>query len=271
MIGIRRITPDPLANYTRAAFAGDWHASSNYARRAIRYASKQGAQVVVHLGDFGYDYRPGFVTEIERALARHRIALLFVDGNHDSPPALARYPIRSNGLRQLTDHLWHLPRGHRWTWSGRRFLALGGAVSVDKAMRTPGYSWWPGEAITFADAERASTGGPVDVLVAHDCPAGVIIPGLAESAHRWPADAIRAADRHRELLRAVVDEVRPASIWHGHYHLRYDWAGDLGYGPVQVHGMDCDGEPFDRNMQIIDLRTLSAPTPATPAPTEDDR
>ena len=41
----------------------------------------------------------------------------------------------------LAGRIWHLPRGHRWRWHGRDWLALGGAVSLDRAVRTAGVNW----------------------------------------------------------------------------------------------------------------------------------
>ena len=37
-----------------------------------------------------------------------------------------------DGREQVTGRIWHLPRGHRWRWHGRDWLALGGAVSLDR-------------------------------------------------------------------------------------------------------------------------------------------
>jgi hypothetical protein len=89
-------------------------------------------------------------------------------------------------------------------------------------------------------------------MLTHDCPDGVDIPTLRKSSPaEWPEAALRAAQQHRELLRAVVNAVMPAVLYHGHYHVRYD---DVLYGhqyETQVHGLDCDGT--DGNMLIRDL------------------
>jgi hypothetical protein len=249
---------DPLATPARVAFAGDWHANARWGVKAIGYAADCGASVIVHLGDFGYDFRAAYLGRLDRELARAGLRLLFVDGNHEAFPTLLRYPIRNNGLRQLTGRVWHLPRGFRWDWGGVRWLALGGAHSVDRPWREPGVSWWREETVTEADLNRAVAGGPADVLVAHDCPAGVEIPGLAESAHLWPAEELVAAEGHRRRLRAVVDLVRPSSVWHGHFHRRYSATTNLGYGPVSVHGLDCDESTLDSNVVVVALDEIVA-------------
>ena len=248
---------DPLATPARVAFAGDWHANTRWAEAAITYAAEHGADVIVQLGDFGYNFRAPFVNGLEKALSRTGLRLLFVDGNHEDFPRLLGYPVRPNGLRQISSRVWHLPRGFRWEWGGISWLAVGGAHSVDRPWREPGVSWWPQEAVTDDDISQAVGGGPADVLVAHDCPAGVPIPGLAESAHLWPAEELAAAEAHRAKLRTVVDAVRPSAIWHGHFHLRYSAKPDLGYGPVTVHGLDCDGSTLDGNVTVVPLAEVA--------------
>ena len=251
--------PDPLATPARVAFAGDWHANTRWGIAAIQHAADRGAEVIIQLGDFGYEFRAAFLDGLERALTRTGLCLLFVDGNHEAFPTLLRYPVRDNGLRQLTDRVWHLPRGFRWIWGGVRWLALGGAHSVDRPWREPGVSWWPEETLTDADLARASAGGPADVMVSHDCPAGVSIPGLADSAHLWPAEELMASDDHRARMRTVVDAAQPTAIWHGHFHRRYTTSAELGYGPVTVHGLDCDGSAMEANIAILPLHEIAAP------------
>jgi len=249
---------DPLADPTRIAVAGDWHENGPWARKAIAHAAEQGADVIVHVGDYGYEYSAKFMKAVETALAAAGIALLFVDGNHENHPTLNRYAIGTNGLRQLTPHVWHMPRGFRWTWAGVRFLALGGAHSVDRPWREPGISWWKEEWITEAQAQHAIDGGPADVLVSHDCPAGVHIPDLDRTAHLFPPLEIMRADEHRRILRRVTDAVQPSTIWHGHYHRAYETIADLGYGPVQVTGLDCDETSLACNVRVVDMTDLAA-------------
>jgi hypothetical protein len=120
-------------------------------------------------------------------------------------------------------------------------------------------SWWAEEAITDEQAARAVAGGPADVLIAHDCPAGVLIPGIDDrtlSEAPFPAFELLRAGEHRQVLRRVVDAVRPAQIWHGHYHRAYTAVADLGYGDVQVVGLDCDGSTLHGNVRAIDLDEL---------------
>jgi predicted phosphodiesterase len=246
-------TDGPLATPTRIAFAGDWHANTHYATAAIDWAAVHGAQVILHTGDFGYGLSGLFLARLPNALLARHMRLLFVDGNHEHHDALNRMPLDDHGLRPVAPLIWHLPRGYRWTWAGVRFLALGGAHSVDRRHRVPGVSWWPQETLTTTDAATAVAGGRADVMVCHDAPAGVDIPGL--NPRMWPEGEVRAANNHRELLATVVSAVQPRWLWHGHYHRRYTAKGPP---PVdcRVEGLDCDGVDLNDNIQVVDLADL---------------
>lgn len=236
------------------ALAGDWHANVDHAVAAIRYAKEQGANVLVHVGDFGFRFERRFVEAVIVQLFRLDMPLMFVEGNHDDPSPL-NDPLAPNGLCEIGQNLWHIPRGFRWRWAGKTWLGCGGAHSVDRQWRIPGYSWWPEETITEADVDRCST-GPADVLVCHDTPAGYRIPGLGDGSV-FPASEIAAAERHRDVLRRIVDATHPRTIVHGHYHLAYDVDVDLGYGPVRVVGLDMDGGALDRNVRVFDIEEFA--------------
>jgi hypothetical protein len=182
--------------------------------------------------------------------------LLFIDGNHDDHRFLAKLPTWKNGLKQVAARIWYVPRGTRWEWDGIRFLGLGGAHSVDRTRRRrDGDAWWPEERITPEQAANVIAAGTADVMVTHDCPFGVNIPNLEDGAWQWPQYELAAGDEHRRLLRTVVDEVRPASLWHGHYHRFYSQRVDFGW-PMQVVGLDMDASTMTGNVFTVDLDQL---------------
>lgn len=241
----------------RVAFAGDWHGDTRYATRAIHWAGKQGAQVVVHAGDFGYRFTPGFLGELDRAARRAGLLVMFVDGNHEDFDWLLAQPTSDDGVRRLTERVWHLPRGLRWAWSGLTFLALGGATSLDASWRAPGAEWWHQESIRPRDASRAVQGGLVDVMVTHDCPEGIAVPGIAGNPQGFPQSALEEAYFHRKLLGDVVRQVRPGWLWHGHYHVNY--SDELTYpdgSTCQVRSLAMNGAEFASNMDVVNLAGL---------------
>lgn len=204
---------------SRIAVAGDWHGNQKYALKAIKYAKKQGADAIVQLGDFGVWTPYGYIQTLGEAAKKNNIILMFIDGNHEDFNWLLEQPIDNDGIRRLHSHVWHLPRGLRWEWCGVKFLALGGAYSIDKYRLVEGLNWWPQEKITVSDMYKSIEGGEVDVMFTHDCPDKVHIP--LKRKNRLPYNVEQEAQGHRSSLGMVVDEVNPKFLFHGHYHLNY--------------------------------------------------
>lgn len=240
------------------AFVGDWHMNLRWAKGAVEYAAKQGARVIIHLGDFGTFSHPSFLSILTRKLEEFDLVLYFVDGNHEDHQFLAQLSTQEDGTHRLTDRIFHLPRGYRWEWGGVTFLALGGAHSVDRMNRTPGFDWYPEETITSQQATQAIEGGPADIMVTHDCPSGVDIPDLGTQALQWPPEEIRSSEQHRELLRTVVDAVQPALLYHGHYHTLYYATLPLKTKKCTVVGLDCDRRIFRDNVLVVPLASIRA-------------
>ncbi len=241
----------------QVGIAGDWHGNQHYAKRAILYAADQGAQAILHVGDFAYDMRPNFFAAVQRALEDTGLTLGWVDGNHDRHDAL-RELVAEHGIAPipLRPNIFYLPRGYRWTWNGTRFLALGGAHSVDRPWRTPGREWWPGETISVEQAAAVKAGGVADVMLCHDVPAGVRIPCIEGNPLGFPVSEIEAAEQYRRLLRSVVDVVRPRHLFAGHYHCRLDVQLDGDGYTTHVTILDADSAPADANTMIVDLNEL---------------
>ncbi|KXO98402.1 Calcineurin-like phosphoesterase superfamily domain (plasmid) [Tsukamurella tyrosinosolvens] len=245
------------ADPTTVAIAGDWHANVNWAKHAITTAARRGAEAIVQAGDFGM--LPGpfvkqYLDELDETLSIHQLHLLWVDGNHEDHASLEAWPVR-DGVHPIRERITHLPRGYRWSWSGKTWLALGGAVSVDRAHRSPGLDWWPDEAISDSDVARSISPGPADVMISHDSPAGgrVLDEWLGVNGFRLSEQLQDDCDANRARLRKVVDAVQPRLLVHGHYHWRYRDR----IGVTAVEGLDCDGDKVLRNVILVDASSLT--------------
>lgn len=250
----------PLATSpNRVMLAGDWHGDTEHARSAIGWAARQGAEGILQLGDFGIWPGVGgrrYLDALDATLGSQGLWLGFVDGNHEDFWQLLQLPVDRHGARRVRPRIWHLPRGLRWSWHGRTWLALGGATSLDRPRRRLGVEWWPEEEITFRDAQAATSGGRADFMLTHDCPAGVDIPDLPP-ASTWAPAELNRANAHRQVLRAVVHEVRPQRLFHGHFHVRHD-AVLRGEGyETAITGLNDNQGPFPQNVLMLDLMTMS--------------
>lgn len=245
----------------RVAIAGDWHGNTQFAEQVIAAAAAGGVQIIVHVGDFGFR-TPGpetarYLDAVDESCVEHGVQIFWIEGNRDNFPALSQLPADpETGLRSVRTHLTHLPRGTRWTWWGRNWLALGGSYSLNRRESTRGVHWWNGERLTDDDIARAVAGGPADVMITHDSPDRTDL--MSHIAHGDYTDEHRfAAQQHRAALGRVVDVVAPETLFHGHYHRRHTTERPLlGGGHTRVVGLSSDRENIGGNLVIIDTPTL---------------
>lgn len=246
--------PEP----TRLMIAGDWHGARHWATQVLERAKRDKCDAVLQLGDFGYwpQWEESTMSQtgvcaysqaLRKRAAELEIPLYWVDGNHENHDAL--YP------GQGDKWLRHLPRGHRWTWWDKTWMAAGGGVSVDQDRRTMGFDWFKAEEMNAPQMEYCLREGDVDVVVAHDCPDGVEIPGVHGQAKTkdphgfFPPELIRLSENHRKLVSMIVEDKHPSYWFHGHYHVRYNATHPDGTKIVGL-GMNRTGH-LDENVVIL--------------------
>ncbi|WP_444663593.1 metallophosphoesterase family protein [Cellulomonas sp. CW35] len=224
----------------------------------ISRAAAAGAQVVLHVGDLNVPAigAPSIVKTLNEKCARTGVVVLVSPGNHDDWDRIDAAPLDDAGLHVLGRHVRVIPRGARFEIAGRRFGALGGAVSVlGRLVR--GETWWPQEAITDEHVRLLGT-APLDVLLTHDAPAGVPLA----SGYDPPADLVAEADELRARLLRAVQSTRPRLVFCGHWHTRriYDLRVD-DETTTTVHVLN--REHTAGNAVLLDLSTLHvSPLPA---------
>jgi hypothetical protein len=206
--------PRPLAIF------GDWHGDSGWALTAVRSAAREGVRTAIHVGDFGLDWpgakRGRYEAKLNKYLVDFGITLIVSGGNHDNWDTLAKLAVEADGLATVRSNIRVLPRGGRTVVEGLVIGGLGGAFSIDYQHRTEGKDWWPNEEPTQEEAEKLVAGGPFDILITHDAPAGVPLIGGFELS----AEMAERANRTRILLRQLVNSLAVPHVFCGHWHQR---------------------------------------------------
>jgi hypothetical protein len=240
--------------------AGDWHGNTRWAVHAIHEGCSQldgETKLILQLGDFGiWCNGHMYLEKLSAALEEEGAELFFIDGNHEDFTLLRKHAKANEtpGVPfQIAPRIWYLPRGWRWKWHGRTWLALGGAASVDRAFRTEGHSWFREEEITLVQAGLVALAGPADVMITHECPRRVTMHlPLGDPYPGWDLDVSRS---HQELLDRIIDHVEPSWLFHGHMHLAHQGTFTYPHGKVQVRGLNCDGRK--ENWAILDTKLMA--------------
>lgn len=245
----------------RLLVAGDTHGNAWWINQLAELAYAYGCDGVLQLGDYGFwphaTWGDEFMAKVDASLAFFGLTLWWIDGNHENHTALgerARSGERDEwGAVFTSEHTRWFPRGHRWSWGGMAFGALGGAFSIDWRLRTPGRSWWPEEVTTEADVERLG-GDRLDVLLCHDAPAGF---PANHPARVDPADEARSHEV-RMLLAEAVTATQPRIVLHGHWHRRHSTELTLPGGQtVRIEGLASDNEGDGRSWGLLELPALT--------------
>jgi hypothetical protein len=247
----------------RILVVGDLHANTGAGFSVIDHAAALASDLILQVGDFGFWFDPQgskYLRKMEARLAARDLRLWWVDGNHEQFDRLNAIPVGDDGRRQISEHIWHLPRGFRWQWNNTVWVAAGGAVSVDQNYRTEGKTWFPAEELTDQQVDQIIADGPADIVVAHDAPLGIpflrIRLGQDKPAWRresqWPTGLIVRSDEHQRRVRRLVEGVHASRVFHGHHHIRYSDTLAAAHGDVQIEGLGMDLDPLSQRCLLVD-------------------
>lgn len=163
---------------------GDTHGDHRrFCMKEIERISSEDSLIVC--GDFGYIFRGNEKeNEYMEFLAELPFQILFVDGNHENFDLIGSYPvdswcggkvhiIRKNNLG--IPKVIHLMRGQVYEIQEKKIFTFGGGYSIDRYMRTAGYSWWSQEMPTDQEMQEAIRNlkkhhYSVDYIITHTAP-----------------------------------------------------------------------------------------------------
>jgi predicted phosphodiesterase len=181
----------------------DTHCYYDIVNRQIEHAEKtMGVTVdcVLHLGDLGM-YREQLHAYFVKRSGRFLRPLYFIEGNHEDFKAFDSLLVRYNGT-----FFTHLPRASVKTIGDYRMLCLGGSAYMDA------FNTQPGSEIKdhHIDSCLALPGDEVDIIISHDCPAGIGMPNTPGLEYFGET----GFPRSRELL----EHFKPRLWLFGHHH-----------------------------------------------------
>jgi hypothetical protein len=186
-------------------FIGDVHGKFRPYKRIIKDCAES-----IQIGDMGVGFR-SFPHGEEHGNPPHYAMVpghRFIRGNHDNPGSC---------------------RGHsQWIPDGTiegDMMFIGGAVSIDKAYRVEGYSWWPDEELSYAELDTL-VGKYQDakprIMVTHDCPEEV----AKAVCYHHNMGKMNDGSCTRQALQAMLSCHSPELWIFGHWHVSIDFTAN---------------------------------------------
>jgi hypothetical protein len=183
-------------------------------------------QHLVQVGDFGLGFgNPNAEARqlalLDRYLAQNGCVLLAARGNHDCPDA---FTANSQQRQWKTIHL--VPDYTVLSVDGKRLLFAGGAISIDRKLRTAGADYWRDEGFVL-DPARLDQLDLTDLygVVTHTAPEGVYPYALGDLVYHYAYRDVHllaelpAERRALAEFRALVEQrATPTFWWYGHFH-----------------------------------------------------
>jgi predicted phosphodiesterase len=177
---------------------------------------------VIIAGDFGLLFYNDHSEKIWlKWLEERNFTTLWIDGNHENYDLIESYPvIEWNGgkARKISDSIIQLMRGQVFSINGINIFTFGGAVSIDKAYRTPGETWWQQELPSKEEMREGlrnlrKVDYEVDYIITHDCSKNLLYEMYGtDQAYRYSEDL--------NLYFDTLENIVTYKHWYfGHHHM----------------------------------------------------
>jgi predicted phosphodiesterase len=177
--------------------------------------NKKRPDIIYACGDFGYWPEISYFNI--SGIKPKQTKIYFADGNHENHDALTTlrclhpHAMALKTPIEVAKNVYYCPRGTiTYTPDGRKVLWMGGAYSIDKQYRTPGYDWFPQETIKWYEVDRVEE-EKIDILISHTC--------AKENLHEMLRhNSIKALDPSNGCLSKILEWTRPDLWYFGHWH-----------------------------------------------------
>lgn len=235
-------------NINNVVVFGDWHGDSLYAKNQLEDTFNTiMPDAYLHVGDFGVWPNSSFLKRTNDLLRKQNRELFFVDGNHEDFNIISNFEKDDRGFGRVRSNIFHIPRGHTWSWGGKTLMGLGGATSIDRQFRVKGQSWFLEENISDEEYAKAMSAGNVDVLITHDAPK---LPSFATG--RFSAQIESESAHNRDIILEVAISKNVSINVHGHHHKAYT---DRVHGTTVI-GLAENYSPLTLNRVEINLSEI---------------
>ena len=193
-------------------------------------------EYIVILGDIGVCFHGGCKDErvreeLERIPSK---GILFIDGNHENFELLNSYKVEEwNGgkVHKISDKIIHLMRGQVFEIDGKKIFTFGGGLSIDKAYRIEGRSWWKEEMPSKEEYEEGlknleRVNNEVDFIFTHTAPRFI--------CERLVKEIYEGEEELQYYLSDISEKVSFNKWYYGHWHMDREIGNYIGLYDIVV-------------------------------------
>lgn len=193
---------------TKTRLVGDIHGKFNeydtfvLNLRGMRHRG-EAPERSIQVGDFGIGFFSPYWHESVREWQRNNPTQRFIRGNHDDPAMCKTMP-------------GYIEDG---TVEGD-VMYIGGAWSIDQAMRTEGKDWWRDEELSIMEFDRIAKiyeATKPRVMITHDCPTSIAWDMFISRGNSL-AGRKQFKTRTGEYLQWMWEMHQPELWFFGHWH-----------------------------------------------------
>lgn len=197
-------------------FCGDLHGDLSI---LYKWNKMEKGATLIQVGDFGYGNTYAGAVKIGRRVKEKGNQIYVIRGNHDNP---AWFDGRKLGNLQFLPDYSILNKGDK------KFLLIGGGISLDRTNRKPNTEYFFGEEV-YVNREFFHTNSHFDVLVTHVAPrrvTGFPPPKESQNVLHWTKQdwgllkALKEEeDKISEIERLALHPDQKDKRWYyGHFH-----------------------------------------------------
>jgi predicted phosphodiesterase len=135
-----------------------------------------------------------------------------VPGNHEDWDMIDQVGRRGMTPILLEQNIYHCPIGSSIEVNGKKILFVGGADSIDKAVRQEFITWWRQETLNNTDLDYILANvDRADIIVSHTCP-----DEFKLNKKRYDDD--KFDDPTQKALSYLLHRYKPSKWFFGHFH-----------------------------------------------------
>lgn len=215
-------------------FCGDLHGDLSVLHS---WNGSEENSTLIQVGDFGYGTTYNRAVKLGKRAKERGNQIYVIRGNHDNP-------VWFDG-RKL-GNLQFLPDYSTLNYGGKKFLFIGGGISLDRTRRKPNTEYFFGEEV-FVNEEFFNHNSDFDILVTHVAPrrvTGLLPPSESPNVIRWARDdwgLLRSLKEEEEKISKIgeltfKDSKKEKRWYYGHFHKSIPFKdGDFFYRGLDVN------------------------------------